>query len=81
MMAATFKAYGIRVYCLDRPATAPFTAFFAYKFKCIMGVLVTGRDMPKGYNGVMIFGNRGQLISQEFSNGIEKAMTNFISQS
>jgi phosphomannomutase len=76
-MAATFKAYGIRVYCLDRQATAPFTAYFAYKFKCIMGVLITGRDQPKGFNGVMLFGNRGQVINQDVSNAIEKTMTNF----
>ena len=76
-MAATFKAYGIRVYCLDRQATAPFTAYFANKFKCIMGVLITGRDQPKGFNGVMLFGNRGQVISQDVSNAIEKTMTNF----
>jgi phosphomannomutase len=76
-MADTFKAYRIRANCLDRQATATFTAYFEYKFKCIMDVLITGRYQPKGFNGVMLFGNRGQVISEDVSNAIEKCMTNF----
>jgi phosphoglucomutase len=55
IMAAVFKAYGIRVYCLDRYAVVPFISYFTKKFKCLLGVMVTGRDAPKHYNGVLIF--------------------------
>ncbi len=59
IIAATIKAYGIRVYCLDRLAIAPFISFFAYKFKCIFGIFVTGRDLPRNHNGIMIFNTKG----------------------
>jgi phosphomannomutase len=64
-MAATFKAYGIRVFCLDRYSIAPFIAHFAFKFKCLLGILVTGRDQCRNKNGVMIFNNKGNLISSD----------------
>ena len=62
LIAAVLKAYGVRIFCLDRYAIAPFISYFAFKFKCILGIMVTGRDAPKNYNGVMIFNNKGQLI-------------------
>lgn len=80
IMAAVFKAYSIRVFCLDRHAIAPFIAYFAYKFKCLLGVMVTGRDLPKEYNGAILFNNRGHLISAEVSSGIEKCMIDYIKQ-
>ncbi len=44
LMASVFKAYGIRVFLLDRFGIAPFLAYFTGKFKCLMGVFVTGGD-------------------------------------
>jgi phosphoglucomutase len=44
LMSAIFKAYGIRVFCLDRYAAAPFLSYFTKKFKCLLGIMVTGRD-------------------------------------
>jgi phosphomannomutase len=58
-MAAVFKAYGIRVFCIDRYAIAPFMAYFTFKVKCIYGIFVTGGDRPKNYNGVMFFNTKG----------------------
>jgi phosphomannomutase len=59
-------------------AIAPFISFFAFKFKCIFGILVTGRDLPRDHNGVMIFNSKGNLISKEVSSGIQKAMIEYI---
>ena len=58
-MGAVFKAYGIRVFCLDRYAVAPFISYFTLKFKCHLGIMVTGRDLPKTHNGVLIFNSKG----------------------
>lgn len=77
-MAAVLKAYGIRVFCLDRPAIAPFIGFFASKFKCLLGLLVTGLDKDRSYSGVMMFSNKGRLISRETSIVIEKSMLEYI---
>jgi phosphomannomutase len=78
-MAAVFKAYGIRVFCLDRYSVAPFISFFTKKFKCLLGVMITGRDAPKTYNGLLIYNSKGLLISNEVSKAIEKTMGDFIS--
>lgn len=78
MVAATLKAYGIRVYCFDRQAITPLVSYFAYKFKCIIGIMVTGRDLGQKQSGVMIVNNKGQMISKEVSQGIEKAMNDYI---
>lgn len=42
LLAAVLKAYQIRVFCLDRYAVAPFVSYFCMKFKCLLGVMVTG---------------------------------------
>jgi phosphomannomutase len=40
--------------------------------------MVTGRDLPRDQNGVMIFNKVGNLISKEVTEGIEKAMNEYI---
>lgn len=47
IMASVFKAYGIRVFCLDRYCCAPFLAYYTQKFKCLFGIMITGRDSRK----------------------------------
>lgn len=54
-MAAVFKAYSIRVFCLDRYCVAPFLSYFTAKFKCLLGIMITGRDSSKINNGAIIF--------------------------
>jgi phosphomannomutase len=58
-MAAVFKAYGIRVYFIDRYSTAAFISYFNIKFKCLFGIIITGRDSSKEKNGCMIFNQSG----------------------
>jgi hypothetical protein len=31
---------------------------------------MTGRDLPRDYNGVMLFNTKGQIISEEVTAGI-----------
>ena len=78
LMAAVFKAYQIRVYCLDRYSIAPFLAYFTKKVKCLMGVFVTGRDYSKEYSGVMVFDGKGELIDRETCDVIEKYHRDYI---
>lgn len=42
--------------------------------------MVTGRDLPKEYNGAILFNNRGHFISAEVSSGVEKCMIDYIKQ-
>ncbi|CDW72796.1 glucose-bisphosphate synthase [Stylonychia lemnae] len=73
MMAAVLKAYQIRVFCLDRYAISTFVSYFSQKFKCILGLFITGRNKSKKYSGIMIFNSQGNLISLEQSKAIEKS--------
>eukprot|EP00347_Sterkiella_histriomuscorum_P010251 403377011 len=78
MLAAVLKAYQIRVFCLDRYALAPFVSYFSKKFKCVLGIMVTGRDMPKKYSGLMIFNQEGSLIDKDTSDQIERTINDYI---
>jgi len=78
ILATVLKAHGIKVYCLDRPAIAPFIAFFAAKFKCLMGLLVTGGDGDRSTSGLIAFNARGRIISKETSSAINRFMLDFI---
>jgi phosphoglucomutase len=64
LMASVFKAYGIRVFCLDRYVTAPFLSYFTQKFKCLYGIMITGRDSAKCNNGCLIFNSQGHLLTE-----------------
>jgi phosphomannomutase len=73
------KAYGIRVYCIDRQTIAPLISYFTIKFKCLLGLLVTGRDKPRTYSGLMIFGGKGaRLIGEQVSSDIERSMFEYV---
>ena len=76
-MAAVFKAYGVRVFLIDRPAVTPFFSYFCYKFKCLLGLLVTGRDLPKTHSGVSVFDGKGRLVSQEISASLDKSIVEY----
>ena len=43
--------------------------------------MITGRDLPKHYSGLLLFGNRGQRLSHDLSASIERCMNRFISAS
>jgi phosphomannomutase len=77
LIAAVVKAYGIRVYCIDKHTIAPFISYFASKFKCLYGIMVTGRDLERDRNGIMIFNSKGQLVSKEITTQIEKCMIDY----
>jgi len=55
----------------------PFVQYFTLKFKCVLGLFVTGANSEDGVTGLKIFNERGGEISTQVKTEITGHITNF----